>query len=202
MPTERIVTNAPISNPEHPIWDQIDLVLERLAAAGIRLELDEHPPILGFELLAFGDHRSGTWFLIWEDYRAKVKFVEITSPDVERLAVMRAAIHACMDVPSRAQLLARARRGRSNPDALMRIVYAAGDAPDPDTFALVTAALSHQDAYMRDIATYGVSILGWPGFEDSLRTMLERESTPSVADHMRQTIATLGRSGRPLYPII
>jgi hypothetical protein len=161
---QTIVTDAPISDPDAPFFAALTAAMDALTAQHIALELEEHGPTLGFDLLWFVHRPSATHLRIWEDYRAKVKYLELEGTDATLLATLRATLEQHLAPPTLEQLVARARRSRSDPTALMRAVYAARDGTPPDerVVELVTAALAHPLPPMRDLASYAAQLLGLP----------------------------------------
>jgi hypothetical protein len=86
--------------------------------------------------------------------------VVIAASDTARLAAVRDAVFATVKPPSAAQLIARARRARSDPTSLMRAVYAAVERPaDARVQALVQSALGHAHPQMRATGAYAATVL-------------------------------------------
>lgn len=197
MTRETIVSDAPISNPRAPFYKALKAAMRVFTKQGIELELEEHGPSLDFDLMSFVHRPTMTRVHVWDDYRAKVKFLEIEGRDQEMVLNIRDTLTKALKPPTTDQLLAKAKRSRSDPTALMRAVYAAGDEHDDRVIDVVTKALGHKQAYMRELAAYGVGILGWRELGKPLKDALKKERDKEAAEVMRRSVKTIGTSQRP-----
>ena len=160
MPHTIFVTGGPISDPDAPFFKALGAALDHLGAQGFAFAHDEQPPRAGYDCVGFVDRARDVRVEVWEDYEARVQYVVIAASDTARLAAVRDAVYATVKPPSVAQLIARARRARSDPTSLMRAVYAAVERPaDARVQALVQSALGHAHPQMRATGAYAARVL-------------------------------------------
>lgn len=197
---ETIVTLAPISDPDSPFFVAFEQAIERLAEAGLVLEHDEALPTAGYDLLSFVHREQRARIDVWEDYQAKVKYIDLSAPNADLIAAMRDALLATLRPPTAEQLIARARRSRSDPTALMRAVYAAAANHGERAVELITAALNHRHPSMRAIAAYAAGVLGGEAIKRAVEQSLKGERDEHAARAMRHTLQRAGIPQRPRVP--
>ncbi len=200
MRRDTIVTDAPISDPDAPFYKALEAAMKRFTEQGFELELEEHGPTLGYDLLSFIHRPTGARVRIWEDYRAKVKYIEVEAPETALLDRMTSTLRSAIEPPSADELIARARRSRSDPTALMRAVYAGAEPRDERVIELVSAALTHRHPSMRTLAAYGAGILGWRDLEGPLEAAMKSEQDATAKEMMRRTLTQLGTPQRAHAP--
>jgi hypothetical protein len=200
MPHDTIVTDAPISDPDAPFYKALEAAMRRFTEEGVEFELEEHGPTLGYDLLSFVHHQTGARVRIWEDYRAKVKYVEVDAPESEQLDKITSTLRSAIKAPSSDELIARAKRARSDPTALMRAIYAGSEPRDERVIELISAALEHRHPIMRTISAYGAGILGWRELEAPLEGAMKMEKDATAKEMMRRTLTQIGIPQREHAP--
>ena len=188
MLTERMVVDGLIADPNDPIFDRLEAVLTKLDKQGLTLAFVGHEEVDMHLKWSWVDASTGTAVHMWDDYRSDVKYLELRVPDEATMTLLRSLLSAKLKPPTRASLLARARR-KLERTPLMRVVFAAGNEPDDDTVALVTGALADSSPHVRGAAAYGAGVLGWPVFRAPLEQALTSEQDGRVLDALRRSLA-------------
>ena len=200
MPRDTIVTDAPISDPDAPFYKALEAAMRRFTREGVEFELEDHGPTLGYDLLSFVHRPTGARLRIWEDYRANVKYLEVDAPESEQLAKIISTLRSAIKIPSSDELIARAKRARSDPTALMRAIYAGSEPRDERVIELISTALEHRHPNMRTISAYGAGILGWRELEGPLEKAMKMEKDATAKEMMRRTLTQIGIPQRAHAP--
>jgi hypothetical protein len=196
MLTEYIVLDDRIVDPKSPFYADIESALERLKRQGLAMTFEGHEETGAYYRLTWSRTKPRARLRMWDDYRSKVKYLELQTGDAATMEKMRSTLEEVLEPPPRKQLVSRAKRARSNRAALMRVVYSASEQPDEDTESIVTSALEHKSPVMREIAAYGAGILGWPAFTPALERTLKRERDARAKHSIEQALAMMPKATR------
>jgi hypothetical protein len=185
-----MVVNGLVADPNDPIFGRIDKALKKLASDGLALSFSGQEEKISHMKWSWVDPASGAALHMWGDYRTEVKYLELVAPDSASMEKLRTELTAAIKPPTRASLLAKARK-RLDSTSLMRVVFSAPNEPDEETTKLVNEGLASDSQYTREAAAYGAGVLGWPDFKGPLEQALGSETEERVADSLRAAVALM-----------
>jgi hypothetical protein len=185
-----MVVNGLVADPNDPIFGRIAKALKMLASQGLALSFVGQEEKISHMKWSWADPGAGTALHMWDDYRSKVKYLELVARDRATMDKLRTTLTQAIKPPTRASLFSKARK-QLDRMSLMRVVFSAPNEPDEETTKLVTEALSSESQYVREIAAYGAGVLGWPAFKLRLEQALASEKEERVAQSLRASLALL-----------
>jgi len=117
----------------------------------------------------FSDEDETTHITAWEDFVARLRYVEVAAADVDKLQAIADAMASHFALVEHDSLLDQMVRSEfSDPSDFYRLAYSAPVDFAPKTFEVVKTALSSPSDQVREKAAIAAGLLGWVEFSPLL----------------------------------